>query len=203
MSAVRTSVAFPVVISGPSGVGKTTVIERVVAADPLLRESVSVTTRPPRPGEVSGRDYFFVARDVFEQMKARELVEWADVHGELYGTPRRFVAQELEAGRDVVLNIDIQGGGSVKRAFPGAVTIFILPPTYETLEERMRKRGDASQRELEKRLRNARDEISGSVNYDYIVVNDDLERTVAAVQAIITAERCRRDRRKPGPGAQR
>ena len=146
---------------------------------------------------MSGRDYFFVVRDVFEQMKARELVEWADVHGELYGTPRRFVAQELEAGRDVVLNVDIQGGGSVKRAFPGAVTIFILPPSYETLEARMRKRGDVPQPELEKRLRNAKNEISGSVNYDYIVVNDDLERTVSAVQAIITAERCRRDRRRP------
>lgn len=187
-------------ISGPSGVGKTTVIDRLVAADPLLCESISVTTRPPRPGEVSGRDYFFVGRDVFEQMKARELVEWADVHGECYGTPRRFLEQELAGGRDVVLNVDIQGGDSVKRAFPRSVTVFILPPSHETLEQRMRQRGDASERDLEIRLRNAKNEISGSVNYDYVVVNDDLERTVAVIQAIVTAERCRRDRQKPDTG---
>jgi guanylate kinase len=186
------------VISGPSGVGKTTVIERLIAADPLLCASISATTRPPRPGEVSGRDYFFVVRDVFEQMKARELVEWADVHGELYGTPRRFVDQALDGGRDVILNVDIQGGDSVKRAFPGAVTVFIFPPSHEILEQRMRQRGEVSESDLETRLRNAKKEISGSVNYDYVVVNDDLERTVAAVQAIITAERCRRDRQKPG-----
>ena len=199
MSTLRTSVAFPIVISGPSGVGKTTVIERVVAADPLLRESVSVTTRPPRPGEVSGRDYFFVSRDVFEQMKTRELVEWADVHGEFYGTPRRFLEQELAGGSDVVLNVDIQGGDSVKRSFPGAVMVFILPPSHNILEQRMRLRGDASERDLEIRLRNAKNEISGSINYDYIVVNDDLDRAVATIQAIITAERCRRDRQKPVP----
>ncbi|MDH3197577.1 MAG: guanylate kinase, partial [Candidatus Krumholzibacteria bacterium] len=135
--------------------------------------------------------------------KARELVEWADVHGELYGTPRRFVDQALAEGRDVILNLDIQGGDSVQRAFPGAVTVFILPPSPEILEERMRQRGEVSESDLETRLRNAKSEISGSVNYDYVVVNDDLERTVTAVRAIITAERCRRDRQKPGSDRER
>lgn len=195
---MRTSTAFPIVISGPSGVGKTTLVERLVAGDPLLRESISTTTRRARAGEVTGRDYFFVERDVFEKMKARELVEWAEVHGELYGTPRRFVEQELEEGRDVVLNIDVQGGASVRKVFPRAVMVFILPPSFSALEERMRRRGDKSGKSLEQRLENAREEITASKNYDYIVINEDLNQAVSEIAAIITAERCRRDRLIPG-----
>jgi len=193
----RTSHAFPVVISGPSGVGKTTLVQRVLEGDDALCESISVTTRAPRDGETSGTDYFFVVRDVFEEMKARELVEWAEVHGELYGTPRRFVEQQIEAGRDVVLNIDIQGGDSVKKAFPNAVMVFILPPSFATLEERIRRRGDVVEKDLETRIANARKEITASERYSYVVVNDELDEAVASIGAIIRAERCSRERQKP------
>ena len=193
----RTSQAFPVVVSGPSGVGKTTLVERVLAADDLLIESVSVTTRAPRVGEATGSDYYFVERDVFEKMKEGELVEWAKVHGELYGTPRPFVEQELASGRDVVLNIDIQGGDSVKKAFPDAVMVFILPPSFETLEKRLRERGSIAEDDLGTRIANAKKEITASKRDSYIVINDDLASAVDAVGAIIRAERCRRERQKP------
>jgi guanylate kinase len=176
-------------------VGKTTLVKGLLAADPLLARSVSTTTRPPRTGEANGRDYFFVDRSEFERMKVRELIEWAEVHGELYGTPRAFVEKQLAAGRDVVLNIDIQGGDQVKRTFPAAVMIFILPPALASLGERLRGRGDVSADELEVRLTNARAEIGASSRYDYLVVNDDLVRAGAELEAIVTAERCRRDRK--------
>ena len=190
--AERKTEAFPIVISGPSGVGKTTLVDRLLARDPLLAESISTTTRAPREGEMPGIHYFFVSREVFEEMKERELVEWAEVHGEYYGTPRRFVEQEIEEGRDVVLNIDIQGGDSVKRYFPWALMIFILPPSIEVLEARLRDRGDLSDERLQKRLANAADEITHSDNYTYTVVNDDLDRAVGELQAIVEAERQRR-----------
>jgi len=183
------------VVSGPSGVGKTTLVKGLLAADPLLARSVSTTTRPPRNGEANGRDYFFVGRAEFERMKANELIEWAEVHGELYGTPRAFVEKQLAASRDVVLNIDIQGGDQVKRTFPAAVMIFILPPALASLGERLRGRGDVSADELEVRLTNARVEIGASSRYDYLVVNDDLVRAGKELEAIVTAERCRRDRK--------
>jgi len=190
----RRSAAFVVIVSGPSGVGKTTLEERVVEADPAVVSSISTTTRPPRDGEDSGKDYFFVTRDVFDQMKDRELVEWAEVHDEFYGTPRRFVENELAEGRDVILNIDVQGGIRVKKDFPDAVMIFILPPSFETLKERILKRGDDETLDLDTRLDNAIKEITASINYDYVVVNDDLETAVEEIQAIIRAERCRRIR---------
>jgi len=191
----RSSQSSLFVVSGPSGVGKTTLVKGLLAADPLLARSVSTTTRPPRTGEANGRDYFFVDRSEFERMKVRELIEWAEVHGELYGTPRAFVEKQLAAGRDVVLNIDIQGGDQVKRTFPAAVMIFILPPALASLGERLRGRGDVSADELEVRLTNARAEIGASSRYDYLVVNDDLVRAGAELEAIVTAERCRRDRK--------
>ncbi len=190
----RLSVPFPIVISGPSGVGKTTLVSRLLESDPLLCESISTTTRPAREGEVAGQDYFFVARPVFEEMKERELIEWAEVHGEYYGTPRRFVENELAAGRDVVLNIDIQGGNSVKMVFPQAAMVFILPPSFATLEERMRLRGTTDVDELKTRLANARNELTASIHYHYWVVNDSLDRAVAQLGSIVEAERARRDR---------
>jgi len=186
------------VVSGPSGVGKTTLVDRLLEAEAGLVESVSTTTRAPRDGEVPGHDYFFVTRDVFEQMKDRELIEWAEVHGEFYGTPRRFIEQELEDGRDVVLNIDIQGGDSVRMAFPDAATVFILPPSFAALEERIRGRGDLTEKAIETRLKNARKEITACGNYSYIVVNGDLETAVRELQAIVVAERCRRNRKQDG-----
>lgn len=190
----RLSLAFPVVMSGPSGVGKTTLEKRLVAADPQLVSSISATTRPSREGEKTGKDYFFVDREVFDQMKDRELVEWAEVHGELYGTPRRFVENEIAEGRDVLLNIDVQGGIRVKKVFPDAVMIFILPPSFETLEQRIRKRGADDTLDLEARLKNAVDEMNAAGEYEYFVVNDDLDAAVGQIGAIIEAERCRRNR---------
>jgi len=191
----RTSTAFPIVVSGPSGAGKTTLVEHLLRSDPLVRRSVSTTTRPPRSGEKEGRDYLFVDRPHFERLKSGDLIEWAEVHGELYGTRRDFVEAELGSGRDVLLNIDIQGGDRVKRVFPVAVMVFILPPSFAALERRLRGRGDVSAADLKVRLENARVEISAGARYDYLVVNDDLERAGGELIAIVTAERCRRERK--------
>lgn len=195
---VRSSIAFPIVVSGPSGAGKTTLVQRVLAADPLVHRSVSTTTRAPRAGEKEGVDYFFVDPAQFEQLKGGELIEWAEVHGHLYGTRRAYVEQQLAAGADVLLNIDIQGGDRVKRVFPDSVMVFILPPSFAALEQRLRARGDLAATDFAVRLKAARVEISASARYDYLVVNDHIERAATALQAIITAERCRRERAVPG-----
>jgi len=190
----RLSHAFLIVVSGPSGVGKTTLVDHLLESDPLVRRSISATTRTARPGETEAQDYFFVSRDRFEAMKNGALAEWADVHGALYGTPKRFLERELAAGRDVVLNIDIQGANQVKRSFPGAVMVFILPPSFRDLEARLQTRGDVSGEPLKVRLANARKEIAAGATYDYLIVNDSVERASAELAAIVTAERCRRER---------
>jgi guanylate kinase len=184
-----------IVVSGPSGAGKTTLVERVLPMDANLRASVSVTTRPPRKGEVDGRDYHFVSEAEFERMKAKDLVEWAEVHGYLYGTPRKFLEEQLAGGRDVVLNIDVQGGIEVKKLFPGAVMIFILPPTFDSLRRRMLGRGGDDPKDIEIRLENARKEIEAADRYDYLVVNDEIDEAAREIMAVITAERLRRARR--------
>jgi guanylate kinase len=191
----RTSVPFLVVVSGPSGVGKTTLIDRLLASDPLARRCVTATTRAPRAREREGEDYFFVAAERFEAMKKDELVEWAEVHGESYGVPKSYLDQQRAAGHDVVLNIDIQGGDRVKRVFPDAVMVFILPPSFEALEARLRGRGDVSAEAVWLRLANARTELDAAVRYEYLVVNDDVDRAAAELGAIVVAERARRVRK--------
>jgi guanylate kinase len=179
-------------------VGKTTLIDRLLSADSQIRRCITVTTRSPRNGEKDGRDYFFVTRDRFEAMKAGELVEWAEVHGESYGVPRAYLEEQKAAGRDVVLNIDIQGGDRVKHVFPDTVMVFILPPSFAALEARLRGRGDVPVEVMSVRLANARTELAAAGRYEYLVTNDDIGRAAAELAAIVVAERARRERKEPG-----
>jgi len=182
------------VVSAPSGAGKTTLLRRVVAIDPVLAFSVSHTTRAPRPGEVDGREYHFVSREDFLALRARAgLLEWAEVHGNLYGTSRAVVEATLAAGRDVVLDIDVQGARQVRSLLP-AVLIFIAPPSYAELARRLRGRGTEDQATVALRLANAREELRAAPDYDYLVVNDNLEEAALQLRAVVLAERSRRRR---------
>jgi guanylate kinase len=184
------------VVSAPSGTGKTTVVERLVEICPNLQRSRSYTSRPVRPGESDGVDYNFISRPAFEGMVARgEFLEWADVFGNLYGTARRDTEASLAAGRDVVLVIDVQGARQVRERTAGAVGIFVLPPSFEALETRLRGRCQDEPAAIERRLDTARSEVSAVTEYEYVVVNDELDRCVAELAAIVTAERARRLRR--------
>lgn len=191
---MRLTRAFPIVISGPSGAGKTTIVDELIRRDPLLKRSVSVTTRPPRAGEVEGDSYFFVSVAEFEKRKRGTLIEWARVHDHFYGTPRDFLEKTLGDGFDVVVNVDVQGGASVKKAFPESVSIFILTPSRQVLEERIRKRAKDGSSDIRKRLENAWDEIKRATTYEYLIENAELDGTVATVLAIVRAERNRRSR---------
>ncbi len=179
------------VVSGPSGCGKSTLIARVLAAVPRLRFSVSHTTRAPRAGEADGREYHFVTEPEFRAMAARrEFLEHAEVHGHLYGTSRREV-EERASGEDVLLDIDVQGALQVKRSGLAAVSVFVLPPARKVLEERLRARGTDSPEAIEVRLANAAREILQFREFDYIVVNLDLETAVDELRSIVVAQRCR------------
>lgn len=180
------------VVSSPSGGGKGTLIRRVLDVMPDLSYSVSYTTRAPRNGEVNGREYFFVDRKRFEEMIASgEFLEWANVHGNLYGTSQRQVSEEVAAGSDIILEVDVQGAASVKRLALDSVSIFILPPSLEVLHERLIARGADSPEQLEVRLRNAPAELSQYETFDYVIFNDQVERASAQLAAIVSAERAR------------
>ncbi len=186
------------VVSAPSGTGKTTVVERLVEVHPRLEKSRSYTSRPARAGEVDGVDYNFMRRPEFEAMLGRnEFLEWADVFGNLYGTSRRETETRLASGADVVLVIDVQGARQVRARMPDAVAIFVLPPSFEVLERRLRGRSKDSETAMARRLATARDEISAVEEYDYVVINDELDRCVGELGAIVTAERAKRVRRAP------
>ena len=175
-----------VVISGPSGAGKSTVADKILEKSPGLVRSVSVTTRRPRAGDVDGEDYHFVSPEEFAaRREAGRLLEWAEVHGNLYGTEAEQIDRSIAGGKRVLLEIDVQGGRSVKAVRPGAVLIFILPPSDEILEERLRGRGTDEEAVILKRLENARRELEAAEDYDYRVVNDDLDRCVGEVLEII------------------
>lgn len=181
-----------VVVSGPAGVGKTTLLRRLLADDPQLVFSVSMTTREPRTGEVDGVDYHFVDQAQFEQhVAAGELLEWAWVHRQRYGTPRGGVESQRAAGHDVVLDIDVQGAAQVRAAGADSRTIFLLPPSRAELRRRLVGRESETPEQLAVRLTNAETELAQWPRFDYAVVNDDLERALADLRAIIAAERCR------------
>jgi guanylate kinase len=185
------------VVSSPSGGGKGTLIRRVLDVVPDLSYSVSYTTRVPRNGELDGREYFFVDRRKFEQMVAAgDFLEWANVHGNLYGTTKRQVRDEITAGRDIILEVDVQGAASVRRLGLDSVSIFILPPSPETLSERLIARGTDSPEELAIRLCNAPDELNQYSTFDYVILNDHVERAAAQLASIISAERARRSRQE-------
>jgi len=183
---------FPVVIAAPSGAGKTSLARALVERDPKIVFSVSATTRPPRVHETDGVDYEFVDEAEFDRMlAANELVEWAVVHGHRYGTPARGIAAALARDETMVLDIDVQGARQIRRAFPDAVLIFIVPPSGAELVRRLRGRGTEPESERLRRLRNARAELHAAGEFDYVVVNDDFEGALAGLQAIVSAERRR------------
>jgi guanylate kinase len=188
-----------VVISGPSGVGKSSFVKQLLLTQGLnLQYSVSATTRPRRAHETEGRDYFFLNREEFRRrIDAGEFVEWAEVHGEHYGTLRSEIERRLEAGRNVLLDIDVQGGKSVRRVYKDGVFIFVLPPSLQSLEERLRGRATDSDETIRLRLDNALREINLVSEYDYAVVNDDLRSALDRVASIIVAETCSTSRRPP------
>src|SRR5262245_6726614 len=180
------------VVSAPSGTGKTTVVERLVQKVPDLALSRSYTSRAARGGETDGVDYNFITRARFEQMIADDaFLEWADVFGNLYGTGARDSEQHLATGRDLVLVIDVQGARQVRTRCKDTVGIFVLPPSFDILEQRLRGRSKDSEEAMQRRLATARAEVAAFVEYDYVVVNDELEGCVGRLKAIVTAERAR------------
>jgi guanylate kinase len=183
------------VVSAPSGAGKTTLCKELVAVVPGLRHSVSWTTRKPRPGEVHGREYYFVDDAEFQDMANRnEFAEWARVYGHLYGTPRAALTEMLDKGLDVLLEIDVQGALQIKRKFPDGIYIYIVPPSIDALRARLVQRGGDSQEEIQRRLQKAREEIWSYREYYYIVRNEDVKQALKELEAIVLAERIKTKR---------
>jgi len=180
------------VISAPSGSGKTTLVRKLIASFSDLRFSVSYTTRAPRGAERDGVDYHFVTRGEFqEKIRSEEFLEWAEVHGNLYGTSKPETERIRAAGQDILLDVDVQGADQVRKAEPEAVTMFVMPPSFEVLEERLRGRKQDSPEVIEGRLAGARREIDRYRDYHYVLVNDGIEETAELLKAIVLAERAR------------
>ncbi len=191
---------FLLVLTGPSGAGKGTLVDHLVASRGDCVFSISATTRPRRASEVDGVQYEFVSREEFERRRSAGLfLEWAEVHDHLYATPARFVDEGVRAGKIVVLDVDVQGGASVRRARTDAVSVFIYPPSIDALRQRLLTRNTDPPDVVERRLRNAPGELAQWREYDYLVMNDDLEPAVARLEAIVDAERARVKRLRPAP----
>lgn len=188
-------VIFPIILSSPSGGGKTTIAHRLLVKRADVGYSVSCTTREPRTGEQDGVDYHFLTRDDFvERRRLGEFIESAEVHGNLYGTLRREVSRVLAGGRHVIMDIDVQGARLMRESFPAAVSVFLLPPSADVLLERLKRRHTESPAQLLDRLHSALHELRAINEYDYVVVNDDLDQAVARVGAIVDAEVVSRER---------
>jgi guanylate kinase len=184
------------ILSSPSGAGKSTLTETLVRQDPSIKLSISVTTRPKRASEIDGVHYKFITSDEFQEMRERaELLEWAEVHGNFYGTPKKPVELALARGEDMMFDIDWQGTEQIcEKMRPDVASIFILPPSMQELKARLERRAEDSSDVIERRLKNAREEIAQWASYDYVLINDDLQRTFGGLKAILEAERLRRER---------
>lgn len=180
------------IITAPSGTGKTTLLKALLAGDPRLQFSISYTTRPPRPEEVPGQDYFFVSLEKFNRLREEgALVEWVEQFGYDYGTSREWVLKTLEGGTDLVFDLDPRGARALKQEFPQGTFIFILPPSLAALQSRLRGRGNLDPEELARRLQQGREELKEVHWYDFLVINDDLSQALKELKAIIQAARCR------------
>ncbi len=185
-----------IVVSAPAGCGKDTILEQALRKNSNLYYSVSATSRAMRPGETDGVSYWFKTREQFEDMiKNRELLEYTEYCGNYYGTPKKAVTDMLEAGKDVILKIEIEGAANVKKMFPGCTMVFILPPSFAELDRRLHKRGTETEDVIKKRLETARKELEFAENYDYLVTNDALEIAVDDFLAVVQAEKCRKENR--------
>lgn len=183
---------FPIILTAPSGAGKTTLSRAIVKLHPEIHYSISVTSRPPRPNEHDGVDYHFVPVDEFERMlEGGELIEWAMVHDNYYGTPKRQVQDRLDAGTDVIMDIDTVGARAIKKLYPQAASIFVLPPSLEELARRLVGRATDSEEVIKKRLNQAKLEMAQIGDFEYFIVNDHFESAVRSVASIIESERCR------------
>ncbi|MBO3458122.1 guanylate kinase [Aetokthonos hydrillicola Thurmond2011] len=175
-----------IIFTGPSGVGKGTLMRSLLQRHPELYYSISVTTRHPRPGEVDGKDYYFITRSKFEQLVASgEFLEWAEFAGNCYGTPREPVERQIRQGKFVVLEIELKGARQIRQTFPTAESIFILPPSFEELEKRIRTRGNDSEEAIARRLNRAKAEIDAADEFDTQIINDDLETALHALEAAL------------------
>lgn len=180
------------VVAAPSGAGKSSLVKALMAQDPGLQLSVSHTTRSPRGQEQNGREYYFVSPAAFDAMvQANAFVEWAHVHNHRYGTSRQAIEEKMVAGADIVLEIDFQGAMQIKKLFPHAATIFILPPSWEELQARLEKRGEDSPEVIAVRLQNAATEMAQARNFDFVIINDLFERALADLQLVVKAQRLR------------
>ncbi len=183
------------IVSAPSGAGKTTLCKMLIQSMPDIIHSISYTTRPPRPGEVDGKDYYFVKEDRFlEMVRKGEFLEWAEVHGNLYGTSKQKLLETINNGTDVILDIDVQGASQIRAQQIDATFIFILPPSMEVLKERLTKRQTDTEEIIQRRLQKAREEIKQYRSYDYVIINDELEVALEQLKAVVLSQRLKTEK---------